>query len=99
MPSRGRPRGPGRWPRMGATARPGKIGRAGLEPSRGGAARAGLMGRRVMDQHELKTQCLALPGAVEEFPFGGEVSVFKVGGEMFAMFALIGVPLAPCLEF
>jgi len=38
-----------------------------------------------MDQHELKAQCLALPGAVEDFPFGDEVSVFKVGGKMFAL--------------
>jgi len=26
-----------------------------------------------MDQHELQAACLALPGAVEEFPFGDEV--------------------------
>ena len=32
-----------------------------------------------MDRHELKEQRLALPGAREEFPFGDEVSVFKVG--------------------
>ena len=31
-----------------------------------------------MDQHELKARCLALPGAVEDFPFGDEVSVFKL---------------------
>ena len=35
--------------------------------------------RRVMDQYELKARCLALPGAVEDLPFGDEVSVFKVG--------------------
>jgi predicted DNA-binding protein (MmcQ/YjbR family) len=35
-----------------------------------------------MDQHELKSRCLGLPGASEEFPFGDEVSVFKVGGKM-----------------
>ena len=46
-----------------------------------------------MDQHELKAQCLALPGAVEEFPFGDEVSVFKVGGKMFALSGLDGEPL------
>ena len=46
-----------------------------------------------MDQHELKAQCLALPGAVEDFPFGDEVSVFKVGGKMFAMCPLDGEPL------
>jgi len=26
-----------------------------------------------MDKHELKTRCLGLPGASEEFPFGDEV--------------------------
>lgn len=46
-----------------------------------------------MDQHELKARCLALPGASEEFPFGDEVSVFKVGGKMFAVCALDGTPL------
>jgi len=46
-----------------------------------------------MDQHELKAQCLALPGASEEFPFGDEVSVFKVGGKMFAVCDLDGQPL------
>ena len=48
---------------------------------------------RVVDPHELKTQCLALPGAVEEFPFGDEVSVFKVGGKMFAVCGLDARPL------
>jgi predicted DNA-binding protein (MmcQ/YjbR family) len=47
----------------------------------------------VMDQHELKAACLALPGTVEEFPFGDEVSVFKVGGKMFALSHLDGEPL------
>jgi len=46
-----------------------------------------------MDQHELKTRCLALPGAREEFPFGDEVSVFKVGGKMFAACRLAEEPL------
>ena len=46
-----------------------------------------------MDQRELKEQCLALPGSVEEFPFGDEVSVFKVGGKMFAASHLDGEPL------
>src|SRR5580704_561543 len=46
-----------------------------------------------MDQHELKARCLALPGAVEEFPFGDEVSVFKVGGKMFAACRLDARPL------
>jgi predicted DNA-binding protein (MmcQ/YjbR family) len=46
-----------------------------------------------MDRHELKAQCLALPAAVEEFPFGDEVSVFKVGGKMFAACPLDSEPL------
>jgi predicted DNA-binding protein (MmcQ/YjbR family) len=36
-------------------------------------------------QTELWAQLLALPGASEEFPFGDEVSVFKVGGKIFAI--------------
>ena len=46
-----------------------------------------------MNQHELKARCLALPGAREEFPFGDEVSVFKVGGKMFAACRLAEEPL------
>jgi len=46
-----------------------------------------------MDQHELKAACLALPGSAEEFPFGDEVSVFKVGGKMFALSLLDAEPL------
>ena len=46
-----------------------------------------------MNQRELKAQCLALPGSCEDFPFGDEVSVFKVGGKMFAACGLDGEPL------
>jgi predicted DNA-binding protein (MmcQ/YjbR family) len=47
-----------------------------------------------MDSRELRTRCLRLPGASEEFPFGDEVSVFKVGGKMFALCSLdAGPPL------
>jgi predicted DNA-binding protein (MmcQ/YjbR family) len=35
-----------------------------------------------------------MPGAVEEFPFGPETSVFKVRGKIFALSALRGKPLA-----
>ncbi len=41
----------------------------------------------------LRERCLGLPGASEEFPFGDEVSVFKVGGKMFALSHLDGDPL------
>jgi predicted DNA-binding protein (MmcQ/YjbR family) len=46
-----------------------------------------------VDGRGLKDRCLALPGAVEEFPFGDEVSVFKVGGKMFALCQLEARPL------
>lgn len=46
-----------------------------------------------MDKHELKNRCLGCRGASEEFPFGDEVSVFKVSGKMFALCALDGEPL------
>ncbi|MFD1547518.1 MmcQ/YjbR family DNA-binding protein [Nonomuraea guangzhouensis] len=36
------------------------------------------------------TECLAKPGAAEDYPFGDEVAVFKVAGRMFAL-----VPLGP----
>jgi predicted DNA-binding protein (MmcQ/YjbR family) len=41
----------------------------------------------------LRRYCLARPGAVEEFPFGPETSVFKVGGKMFALSRLRARPL------
>ncbi len=34
---------------------------------------------------ELRDHCLSLTGAEETFPFGPTVSVFKVGGKMFAL--------------
>ena len=46
-----------------------------------------------MNGEELRAECLALAGACEEFPFGGEVSVFKVAGKMFALCPLDGEPL------
>ncbi len=38
-------------------------------------------------------ECLAKPGATEDYPFGDEVAVFKVAGRMFALVPL--VPLGP----
>src|SRR5215210_5785252 len=41
-----------------------------------------------MDAAELRRWCLAQTGAVEDFPFGPEHSVFKVGGKIFAISGL-----------
>jgi predicted DNA-binding protein (MmcQ/YjbR family) len=41
---------------------------------------------------EVLDVCSGLPGAVEDYPFGDEVAVFKVGGKMFALVALVGDP-------
>ena len=46
-----------------------------------------------MNATELRRWCLAQPGAVEEFPFTPEHSVFKVAGKMFALSALDRTPL------
>ncbi len=45
-----------------------------------------------MDRDELLDLLTGMPGAVEEYPFGDEVSVFKVGGKMFALVSLDGDP-------
>ncbi len=46
-----------------------------------------------MSPQALRNWCLARPGAVEEFPFGPETSVFKVAGKIFAISALDSLPL------
>ena len=46
-----------------------------------------------MDAAELRRWCLEQSGAVEEFPFTAEHSVFKVAGKMFALSALGRDPL------
>lgn len=38
-----------------------------------------------MNKQELIRYCLTRTGAVEDFPFGPEPSVMKVGGKMFAL--------------
>jgi predicted DNA-binding protein (MmcQ/YjbR family) len=43
---------------------------------------------------ELRKLCLGLPGTREEFPFRPEVSVFKVGGKIFAISTLPEQPLS-----
>jgi predicted DNA-binding protein (MmcQ/YjbR family) len=44
------------------------------------------------EAQRLRKRCLRLPGASEEFPFNDEVSVFKVGGRMFALCSLDAEP-------
>jgi predicted DNA-binding protein (MmcQ/YjbR family) len=46
-----------------------------------------------MDATELRGWCLRQAGAIEDFPFGPEHSVFKVAGKMFALSALDRTPL------
>ncbi|MGH2899847.1 MAG: MmcQ/YjbR family DNA-binding protein [Solirubrobacteraceae bacterium] len=46
-----------------------------------------------MDGAALRALCLSHLGAVEEFPFGPDVSVFKVAGKMFALSGLDRAPL------
>ncbi len=51
-----------------------------------------------MTADELRRCCLGKPGAVEDFPFGEQVSVFKVAGKMFALSDLEGLPLEVSLK-
>ncbi|WP_433465771.1 MmcQ/YjbR family DNA-binding protein [Spirillospora sp. CA-128828] len=37
-------------------------------------------------------ECTAKPGAIEDYPFGDEVAVFKVAGRMFALVPLGASP-------
>src|SRR6516164_110409 len=45
-----------------------------------------------MDIEQFREYCLGKPGASEGTPFGPDVLVFKVGGKMFALAALVEVP-------
>ncbi len=45
-----------------------------------------------MSRDQVIELCLGLPGAVEDYPFGDDVAVFKVGGKMFALVMLTGEP-------
>jgi predicted DNA-binding protein (MmcQ/YjbR family) len=78
------------------TTSPVRQGRGALGEAADGApgeAQGGRSGACGVDAQELKAACLALPGAVEDFPFGDEVSVFKVAGKMFALSDLGADPL------
>jgi predicted DNA-binding protein (MmcQ/YjbR family) len=46
----------------------------------------------------LRRLCLSMPGASEEFPFGEQPSVFKVGGKIFAITTLPQRPLTVALK-
>jgi predicted DNA-binding protein (MmcQ/YjbR family) len=45
-----------------------------------------------MNRDDVLDLCANLPGAIEDYPFGDAVAVFKVGGRMFALVALDGSP-------
>jgi predicted DNA-binding protein (MmcQ/YjbR family) len=45
-----------------------------------------------MRRDDVLDLCAGLPDAVEDYPFGDEVAVFKLGGRMFALVALMGSP-------
>jgi predicted DNA-binding protein (MmcQ/YjbR family) len=51
-----------------------------------------------MDAPALRRRCLSFPGSSETFPFGPEISVFKVAGKMFALSRLAGDPLQISLK-
>ncbi len=43
-----------------------------------------------MDREVVRDYCLNKPEAVEDFPFGADVAVFKVMGKMFALMPVTG---------
>lgn len=51
-----------------------------------------------MTPEQLRSACLAFNGSGEEFPFNPDVSVFKVGGKIFALSSLGAVPLTVSLK-
>ncbi|MFF8829520.1 MmcQ/YjbR family DNA-binding protein [Streptomyces sp. NPDC015131] len=51
-----------------------------------------------MTPARLRALCLSFNGAVEDFPFGPETSVFKVEGKLFALSALDARPLTVNLK-
>jgi predicted DNA-binding protein (MmcQ/YjbR family) len=50
-----------------------------------------------MNRNELVAYCLSKHGTEEDFPFGDEVSVFKIMGKVFALIP-IGEPLQVSLK-
>ncbi len=51
-----------------------------------------------MTADELRETCLAMAGAIEDFPFSPENSVFKVAGKIFAISNLTAEPLRVSLK-
>ena len=51
-----------------------------------------------MDLAQFREYCLSKPRATEGAPFGPDVLVFKVGGKMFALAALDGMPTTANLK-
>lgn len=47
-----------------------------------------------MNIETFRDYCLSKKGVTEEFPFGPETLVFKVGGKMFALCGLENVPFS-----
>ena len=45
-----------------------------------------------MKSDDVTTYCLALPGAAEDFPFGDQPAVYRVGGKIFALLSEGAVP-------
>jgi predicted DNA-binding protein (MmcQ/YjbR family) len=45
-----------------------------------------------MNRNDLRDICLRLTGVAEEFPFGPDAAVFKVGGKMFALIPVVVDP-------
>ena len=48
--------------------------------------------RGALTREDVLDLCASLPGAIEDYPFGDGVAVFKVGGRMFALISLEGSP-------
>ena len=51
-----------------------------------------------MTPEELREWCLSMPGAIEDFPFAPETSVFKIDKKVFALSRLGAAPLKVSLK-
>ena len=46
-----------------------------------------------MTRDELRALCLSLPEATEDFPFGEDVAVFRIGEKLFALLPVSGATI------